>query len=255
MKLLTSVLCLLLLYDQQLCSLMLETSEETEDNDSELSGPLPVGGGAQPRPLIVQNSPRFVVRLPDNNLLCFSVEGFELFTYNLITSNYLVINGFLNVTTLSQDDGDMDPSLIRGFTDVGVYIKSVESRSKGGTRMFKHSVYGSKEKVVLERFGEVDMHRGAIGFTLEEGHSNIESENSKHEQFRVVMDKPKCDIRMISGDGRTFSVYVEDLSGLVGINTHGLIGRLEKILFMFTHLMYHIHTHICRSILKLDSEN
>lgn len=116
-------------------------------------------------------------------------------------------------------------SQIRGFGDVGMMIKAVDRRIKVGRRYFKHLIYGEKKKAIMEGFGEVDMNKGAIAFSLLNGHSNIESQQSPHEQFRLTLDKPQTDILIISSNGHTFNVYVEDCSGLVGIDMHGLLGE------------------------------
>ena len=64
-----------------------------------------IGSGVPPSSSdVLIDTPRFVVRLPDNNLLCFAIDGFELFTYNLITSHYLVVNGFLNLVEYHHQD-------------------------------------------------------------------------------------------------------------------------------------------------------
>ncbi len=171
---------------------------------------------------ILANSPRFVVRLPDKHLLCFSLEGYELFTYNLITSSYLVLNGFLNLTSIPPVDG---VSQMRGFGDVGILIKAVDRRIKAGRRYFKHLIYGERKKAIMEGFGEVELRKGAVLFNLKNGHSNIESQQSAHEQFRLTLDKPRTDILISSSNGHTFNVYVLDGSGLVSIDIHGLLGK------------------------------
>lgn len=176
----------------------------------------------------IPTSPQFVLRLPDKNLLCFSIEGYELFTYNLITSNYLVLNGFVNLTTAhgrESESGEAQSPQVREFGDVGIIVKAVERRVKAGRRFFKHLIHGETKKAIMEGFGEVDIKQGAITFSLMNGHSNIESQKSAHEQFRLILDKPKTDILIISHNGRTFNVYVEDCSGLVTIDMHGLIGE------------------------------
>lgn len=174
---------------------------------------------------VLTDSPRFVIRLPDNNLLCFAIDGFELFTYNLITSHYLVVNGFLDLAEYRHKDPS-SPTMKKGFTEVGVIIRSVDKRMKGGSRVFKHRVSGPKKKAFLEKFGEVDIHGGAVVFGLDkDGHSSIESEQAKHETFQVKLDKPKMVVKAVSGDGNTFTVYLEDSSGLTSTGSHGLLGN------------------------------
>lgn len=198
---------------------------------------------------INSTSPQFVVRLPDKNLLCFSIEGYELFTYNLITSNYLVLNGFVNLTT-GRGGGEGRPSpQMRGFGDIGIIVKAVERRVKAGRRFFKHLIHGGKKKAIMEGFGEVDIKQGAITFSLMNGHSNIESQKSAHEQFRLILDKPKTNILLISHNGNTFNVYVEDCSGLVTIDMHGLIG--EGLGSKFTH----VAPHVCMKCLLVASRS
>lgn len=178
---------------------------------------------------VLTDSPRFVVRLPDNNLLCFAIDGFELFTYNLITSRYLMVNGFLDVAEYRHKDPS-SPTLKKGFTEIGVIIRSIDKRMKGGSRMFRHSISGPKKKAFLEKFGEVDIHGGAVVFGVDqEGHSSIESEQAKHETFKVKLDKPKVIVKAVSGDGHTFSVYVEESSGLISTGSNGLLGNLFTI--------------------------
>ena len=185
-----------------------------------------VGSGVPPSDSdVLVDSPRFVVRLPDNNLLCFAIDGFELFTYNLITSRYLMVNGFLNLTKYLHRDKP-GPSMKKGFTDVGVMIRSIDRRVRGSTRVFKHRVSGPKKKAFLEKFGEVDIHQGAVTFGLdEEGHSSIESEQAKHETFQVILEKPKVSVKVVSGDGDSFNVYIENSSGVVSSSCNGLIGK------------------------------
>ena len=178
-----------------------------------------------PNSTIIPATPQFVVRLPDKNLLCFSFEGYELFSYNLITSSYLVVNGFLNLTSIKDT---VQYNQTRGFNDIGVIVKAVDKRIKVGRRFFKHLVYGEKKKAIMEGFGEVDLNKGSITFGLMDGHSNIESQQSPYEKFRVVLDKPKTDILAVARNRHTFNVYVEDCSGLVKVEMHGLIG--EQIL-------------------------
>lgn len=172
----------------------------------------------------LSSSPQFVVNLPDENLLCFSFEGYELFTYNLVTSNYLVLNGFLNLTSY-WSARDSSFKVKRGFSDVGVLIKAVDKRVRGGKRYFKHLIYEEKRKAILEGFGEMDLNNGVVIFNLKDGHSNIESQESAHEEFRIIMDKPQCNIRTVSTNGHTFNVYIEGSFGLMGIDMHGLIGK------------------------------
>ena len=206
--LLLSVVCLCLL---SLCTVTAVTSE-------------PEFLEEKPPPSdILPNSPRFILKLPDNNLLCFSIEGCELFTYNLITSKYLVLNAFLNLTSLHLLDQPYNKT--RGFSDIGFIIKSVDKRVRGGKRFFKHLIYGERKRAVMDGFGEVDITKGAVTFTLRNGHSNIESQVSDHETFRVVLDKPKCNIVVVSSNGHTFNAYIEDGVGLLGVNMHGLIGE------------------------------
>lgn len=177
-----------------------------------------------PNSTIVPATPQFVVRLPDKNLLCFSIDGYELFTYNLITSSYLVMNGFLNLTSF-QPHKMNNYNQTRGFNDIGVIVKAVDKRIKVGKRFFKHVVYGGKKKAVMEGFGEVDLNKGAITFSLMNGHSNIESQQSPHEKFRVILDKPRTNILAVASNGNTFNVYVEDCLGLVKVDMHGIIGN------------------------------
>ena len=174
---------------------------------------------------VLIDTPRFVVKLPDNNLLCFAIDGFELFTYNLITSRHLVVNGFLNLTEYRHQNKS-GPSTKKGFTEVGMIIRSVDKRMRGGSRLFKHRVSGPKKKAFLEKFGEVDIRQGAVIFGLDqEGHSSIESEQAKHETFQLTLGKPKITVKAVSGNGNTFSIYVDDSSGLVSSGSHGLIGK------------------------------
>lgn len=174
---------------------------------------------------VLVDSPRFVVRLPDNNLLCFAIDGFELFTYNLITSRYLVVNGFLNLTKYRHRDKP-GPSMKKGFTEVGMVIRSIDRRVRGSSRIFKHRVNGPRKKAFLEKFGEVDIHQGAVVFAVdEEGHSSIESEQARHETFQVILEKPKVTVKVVSGDGDSFNVYIENSSGLVISGCNGLIGK------------------------------
>ncbi len=184
-------------------------------------------------PTVISSSPRFIIKLSDDNLLCVAIDGFELFTFNLITSSYIVVNGFLNLTKTSHQ---IDPSLytnstettpvyFRGFTDLGVLVKAVDTRWKGGKRVFKHSVNGGKMKATLDGFGEMDIRKGSLLFGIDKGHSNIESEAAKHETFKVVMDRPTLELTAVSGNEHTFNVYVEKSSGLRSIGIHGLIGE------------------------------
>lgn len=175
---------------------------------------------------VLIDSPRFVVRLPDNNLLCFAIDGFELFTYNLLTSRYLVVNGFLNLTGFHHR-GKPGPSWKKGFSEVGLMIRSIDKRMRGGSRLFKHRVSGVKKKAFLEKFGEVDIRHGAVVFGLDkEGQSSIESEQAKRETFQLTLEKPKVNVKAVSGDGSTFNIYVENSTGLVSSGCHGLLGEL-----------------------------
>ena len=105
-------------------------------------------------------TPRFVVKLSDGNLLCFAIEGYELFTYNLLTCNYISVNTFVNVS--QYDDGTWG----RGHTDIGIIVKALDSRVKSGTRVFKSIVDGTNKKATMESFGEVDMQKGSILFSV-----------------------------------------------------------------------------------------
>ena len=186
----------------------------------------------KPSHTVISRTPRFVIKLPDDNLLCVAIDGFELFTFNLITSSYLVVNGFLNLTkTGDQVDANLysnsteAPVYFRGFTDLGVLVKAVDKRWKGGKRIFKHSVDGGKMKATLDGFGEMDIRKGSLLFGIDKGHSNIESEAAKYETFKVVMDRPVLELTAVSGDEHTFNVYVENSKGLRSIGIHGLIGE------------------------------
>ena len=174
---------------------------------------------------ILPSTPRFVVLLPDSSLLCFSIDGYELFAYNLITSNFFILNGFLNLTTIPTHKDEDHYTQTRGFGDIGVIVKAIDKRIRGGRRYFKHLIYGEKKKAIMDGFGEVDMKGGAIVFTLRNGLTNIESVESPHDKFRLILDKPKSDVTVVSTDGHTFNVYVEDNSGFKSIDVHGLIGE------------------------------
>ena len=105
-------------------------------------------------------TPRFVVKLSDGNLLCFAIEGYELFTYNLLTCNYLSVNTFVNVS--QYDDGTWG----RGHTDIGITVKALDNRVKSGTRVFKATVDGVNKRATMESFGEVDLQKGSILFSV-----------------------------------------------------------------------------------------
>ena len=201
-----------------LVSLLFRSGYQEEDE--------PVASGLPPSDSeVLKDSPRFVVRLPDNNLLCFAIDGYELFTYNLITSHYLVVNGFLNLTDYHHRDKSGPPKK-KGFTEVGVMIRSIDKRMRGGSRLFKHRVSGPKKKAYLEKFGEVDIRHGAVVFSVDhEGHSSIESEQAKHETFQLTLEKPNFNVKAVSGDGSSFNIYVYNSSGLMGSGSHGLLGE------------------------------
>ncbi len=187
-----------------------EGEEEEEEDDYDLPQ-------IQPSPIPL-DTPRFVVKLSDSNLLCFSIQGFELFTYNIITSENLIMNAFMNVSQYE------DETWMRGHTDLGFVMKVKDPRVKSGVRLFKAVVDSRKRRAIMGGFGEVDMHNGAITFTVEDAHSDIESQESNNEMFRVVMDEPVAVVRAYSPDGKFFDVYVDDSSGLAQVETHGLIG-------------------------------
>ena len=105
-------------------------------------------------------TPRFVVKLSDGNLFCFAIEGYELFTYNLLTCSYISVNTFLNVS--QYEDGSWG----RGHTDIGFMIKALDSRVKTGKRLFKAVVDGRNKKAMMENFGEVDMKKGSVTFSV-----------------------------------------------------------------------------------------
>ena len=202
-----------------LLSLLQSSLSEDEDFSSSELPP--------PASDVLVDSPRFVVKLPDNNLLCFAIDGFELFTYNLITSPYLVVSGFLDMADYRHGN-KTGPSRKKGFTEVGVTIHSIDRRLKGGSRLFRHSVSGPKKKAFLEKFGEVDIRHGAVVFSLDQaGRSSIENEQAKHETFQVTMEKPQVSVKAVSGDGQTFNIYVTNTSGLVSSGCHGLIGIFD----------------------------
>ena len=183
---------------------------------------------------ILTDTPQIVMKLPDDNLLCLSFEGYEQFTYNLITSNYLVVNGFLNLSRFwSQDESSF--KFKRGFSSIGFFIKAVDKRVRGGKRYFKHSIYEEKKKAVLEGLGEMDLSKGKIVFGLKEGSSSIDSESSSHEEFKIVMDKPRCIIRAVSKDSHTFNLYIDDSFGLMGVDVHGLIGKEKCFCATYTY--------------------
>ncbi len=77
----------------------------------------------------------------------------------------------------------------------------------------------------MDGFGEVDLDKGTVVFNLHNGRSNIESQQSPHERFSVNLDKPKCTITVVSDDKNTYHAYIQDGSGLVSIDTHGIIGK------------------------------
>lgn len=135
-----------------------------------------------------------------------------------------MLNGFVRVAPIQLADMETY-NKTRGFGDLGMTMKAVDRRVRSGKRFFKHLIYGEKKKAIMEGFGEVDLDKGAVTFALNNGHSNIESQQSAHEKFRLILDKPKTDILAVSSNGHTFNVYVEDGSGLMGIDMHGIIGE------------------------------
>ena len=102
-------------------------------------------------PPISDHLPRFIVSLPDTNLFCFSIEGFELFSYNLLSTPQLHVNSFFNITR--TPDGEW----VRGGTDLGFLLKIKDDRVKNRQRVFKIKVYGAEKKAEFAGFGQVDM--------------------------------------------------------------------------------------------------
>ena len=153
MKLLrTTFLALCLLAAQIILS---QPEGEMEEDDIEEEG-----WESSPVRNIDDYTPRFVVKLSDGNLFCFAIEGYELFTYNLLTCSYISVNTFLNVS--QYEDG----SWRRGHTDIGFMIKALDSRVKSGKRLFKAVVDGRNKKAMMENFGEVDMKKGSVTFSV-----------------------------------------------------------------------------------------
>lgn len=117
-----------------------------------LSHPLATPSPAHPP--ISDHLPRFIVSLPDSHLFCFSIEGFELFTYNLLSTPHIHVNSFLNITQTPAGEW------VRGGTDLGFIAKIKDERVKSGQRMFKIKVNGAAKKAEIAGFGEVDMQGG-----------------------------------------------------------------------------------------------
>lgn len=156
MKLLrTAVLVVCLLAAQMTLS---QPEGEIEDDSVEEEDWEPVD--ASPVRNIDDYTPRFVVKLSDGNLFCFAIEGYELFTYNLLTCSYISVNTFVNVS--QYEDGSWG----RGHTDIGFNIKALDSRVKSGKRLFKAVVDGRNKKALMENFGEVDMKKGSVTFSV-----------------------------------------------------------------------------------------
>lgn len=156
MKLLrTAILVVCLLAAQMTLS---QPEGEIEDDSVEEEDWEPVD--ASPVRNIDDYTPRFVVKLSDGNLFCFAIEGYELFTYNLLTCSYISVNTFINVS--QYEDGSWG----RGHTDIGFNIKALDSRVKSGKRLFKAVVDGRNKKALMENFGEVDMKKGSVTFSV-----------------------------------------------------------------------------------------
>ena len=66
---------------------------------------------------------------------------------------------------------------------------------------------------------------GEVEFSVDsEGHSNIESSESPHEQITVTMETPLVKVWGVSTDRVTYNVYITESSGLIDIPTHGILG-------------------------------
>lgn len=97
--------------------------------------PIPPESAPQMNPAVPDNQPEFVIPLNGGKeLLCLSVLGYELFTYNLLSSPFLHVNSFVNVSRLG--DGRWE----RGHRDLGFLVKIRDERVKSGVRTFKIKV-------------------------------------------------------------------------------------------------------------------
>ena len=148
--------------------------------------------------------------------LCYSIMMYPYFAYNLITSPFLVLNGYINNSVSGTEVG---------ITQVGfvIQLKGVG----GATRVFRGWVDGRRVRLGIEEFGEMDLQGSRVELLLIGGQAHVNSEVSipTQSQFVLHLSQPLISIQVeVLNDGFVRTTLL-DIKGLRDTSTHGLLGK------------------------------
>lgn len=148
--------------------------------------------------------------------LCYDIMMYPYFAYNLITSPFLVLNGYVNNSISGIEVG---------ITQVGfvVQLKGVG----GATRVFRGWVDGRRVRLSIDEFGEMDLQGSRVELLLVGGQAHVNSEVTipTLSQFVLHLSQPSISIQVeVLNDGLVRTTLL-DIKGLRGTSTHGLLGK------------------------------
>ena len=145
----------------------------------------------------------------DSFPLCYDINVPPQFSYNLVSTPFLSVNGFLNSSSSKY------------ITHVGFIVRS--KGIAGFMRIFRGWVDGVKKYVNVENLGEFDLQNSRVEFSLQNGQAHVNSEVS-HDMsvFRLCLQEPLIEV-LIMEKGRLI-VQLMNTRSLKDISIHGIMG-------------------------------
>jgi len=163
----------------------------------------------------VLDTPHYLVTLPDKELLCYGFKGIPLFAFNLISTEMVSVNSYVNITGANQQSLSQHT--------IGVKLINDDPKALRGMNIVRVIVEGNTAYV--NDMGGIDIKDKVMLLEMKDNDVEFEVASSPYTEVKVKLQYPPAMVRIIRASDGSFNVLVED-ANVKNNSIHGIMGNL-----------------------------
>lgn len=167
---------------------------------------------------VPDDTPHYLVTLPDKELLCYGFKGIPLFAFSLISTEMASVNSYINISANQQ---------ALSQNAIGVKLINDDPHALRGMNIVRVVVEG--DTAYVNDMGGIDIKEKVMMLEMKNNDVEFEVAASPHTEVKVKLQYPQAMVRIIRANDGSFNVLVEDAGDIKDGSIHGIMGQfLQK---------------------------
>lgn len=162
----------------------------------------------------LDDTPHYLVTLPDKELLCYGFKGIPLFAFSLISTEMASVNSYVNISTNQQTLSQ---------NTIGVKLINNDPHALRGMNIVRVIVEGNTAYV--NDMGGIDIKDKVMMLEMKDNDVEFEVAASPYTEVKVKLHNPKAMVRIVRANDGSFNVLVEDAADIKDGSIHGIMGN------------------------------